>query len=209
MMKNGTDLLKYEREYAAAGYRLIAGADEAGRGPLAGPVACAAVIMPTDGIIEGVFDSKQVPENKREVLYGLIIQQAVAWSVCLIDHQTIDEINILRAAMRGMETALKALSPAPDVALIDAVKGLNVPFPTVPIIHGDALSYNIAAASIVAKVTRDRLMRRYDTEFPQYGFAAHKGYGTARHYAALAEFGACPIHRKTFLPKEQVTTETE
>ena len=195
------DMLAFEKEYIARGCKYIAGADEAGRGPLAGPVACAAVIMPLekDKIIPGINDSKQLSEKKREELYGKIIAAAVSYHVCFIDNLIIDEINILNATKRGMEAAVTALSPAPDFVLADAVKGLSLRQPYLPIIKGDALSYSIAAASILAKVERDRLMKKYDAEFPQYEFAKHKGYATERHRRLIEEFGKCRLHRESFL----------
>ena len=200
-MENTIDLLKYEREYLAKGYKYIAGSDEAGRGPLAGPVSCAAVIMPLekDKIIAGVNDSKQLTEKTREELYGKIIGTAVAWKVVFIDHKIIDEINILNATKRGMRTAIEALSVPPDIVLIDAVKLPGLPFESLSIIRGDELSYSIAAASIIAKVERDRLMREYDKEYPQYRFAQHKGYATAKHRELIKQFGKCEIHRESFL----------
>ncbi len=194
------DLLRFEREYISRGYKLIAGVDEAGRGPLAGPVACAAVIMPLDKdrIIPGVDDSKKLTEKKRGELYKKIVENALCYNVVFIDHTVIDEINILNAAKRGMKTALETLKIRPDIALIDAVK-LDLDFPSLPIIHGDALSYSIAAASILAKVERDRLMREYDKKYPEYGFSRHKGYATANHRALISKFGKCEIHRESFL----------
>lgn len=199
-MKNDKtiDTLAFEKECLAGGARYIAGMDEAGRGPLAGPVVAAAVIMPTDALIEGVDDSKKVSEKKREKLFDEIIAKAVAYKICLADEKVIDEINILNATKRAMTECVAGLSVRPDVVLVDAVK-LSLDVPTKAIIKGDALSYNIAAASILAKVYRDRLMRDYDAKYPQYGFAKHKGYGTKDHIDALREFGPCPIHRRTFI----------
>lgn len=193
-------MLCYEKECAAKGYRLIAGVDEAGRGPLAGPVACAAAIMPTDCLIDGVDDSKKLSEKKREYLYDQITEKALSYSVVLIDHDVIDEINILNATKRGMEEAIGGLTVKPDIVLLDAVI-LPLAIPSISIIHGDALSYNIAAASILAKVTRDRLMREYDLKYPEYQFAKHKGYGTKLHYEMIEKYGVCPIHRRSFLKK--------
>lgn len=195
-----TDPLAYERPLLARGLTLIAGMDEVGRGPLAGPVAAAAVILPlTDGLIDGVDDSKKVSPKKREKLYEEIIGRAVAWSVALVDEKTIDEINILNATKLAMRRALEGLSVAPEHVLIDAVRLEGLAVPQTPIVKGDALSYSIAAASIVAKVTRDRLMCRWDEIYPGYGFAANKGYGSAAHIAALRELGPCPIHRRSFI----------
>lgn len=201
-MKSVSNLSLYERrEYT--GYRRIAGIDEAGRGPLAGPVACAAVIMPLheDSIIEGINDSKKLTEAVRERLFEQIVNRAISYNVVLINNAEIDRINILNATKMGMELAVNGLAVTPDIVLIDAVGGIKAPCPIVPIIKGDTLSYNIAAASIIAKVTRDRLMRRYDKEYPQYCFSSNKGYGTASHIEALKSQGACPIHRASFLGK--------
>ncbi|MGI6701466.1 MAG: ribonuclease HII [Christensenellales bacterium] len=193
-------MLNLELKYILRGKRLICGIDEAGRGPLAGPVAVAAVIMPLDVRIEGVDDSKKLTEKKRELLYNEIINSAIAVSSVMIEKDVIDEINILEATKLGMLKALKALSVTPDIALVDAVK-LTTDIETEAIIHGDELSYNIAAASIVAKVERDRLMKEYAMKYPEYGFEEHKGYCTRSHVEALKKFGACPIHRKTFIKK--------
>ena len=190
-------MLRYERQLADEGYKYIAGVDEAGRGPLAGPVVVAAVVMPLDKLIEGVNDSKKLSAKKREALYELIMQSALSVKVSVIPHEIIDEINILNATKRGMLECINGLEHA-DVALIDAVK-LQAQIPTLPIIHGDALSYSIAAASIVAKVTRDKLMLEYDKLYPQYNFGKHKGYGTAEHIKMLKEYGPCTIHRRSFI----------
>ena len=190
-------MLRYERQLADEGYKYIAGVDEAGRGPLAGPVVVAAVVMPLDKLIEGVNDSKKLSAKKREALYELIMQSALSVKVSVISHEIIDEINILNATKRGMLECINGLEHA-DVALIDAVK-LQAQIPTLPIIHGDALSYSIAAASIVAKVTRDKLMLEYDKLYPQYNFGKHKGYATAEHIKMLKEYGPCTIHRRSFI----------
>ena len=190
-------MLRYERQLADEGYKYIAGVDEAGRGPLAGPVVVAAVVMPLDKLIEGVNDSKKLSAKKREALYELIMQSALSVKVSVISHEIIDEINILNATKSGMLECINGLEHA-DVALIDAVK-LQAQIPTLPIIHGDALSYSIAAASIVAKVTRDKLMLEYDKLYPQYNFGKHKGYGTAEHIKMLKEYGPCTIHRRSFI----------
>lgn len=190
-------MFEYEMQMQQAGYKMIAGIDEAGRGPLAGPVVVASVIMPLDNPIEGVNDSKKLSAKKREMLYDLIVAQAIDWNVAVVSPQIIDEINILNATKRGMIECIEKLKRV-DCVLIDAVK-LDTGVKTVSIIHGDALSYNIAAASIIAKVTRDRMMLDYDREFPQYNFAKHKGYGTAEHIRLLKEYGSCPIHRKSFI----------
>ena len=190
-------MLEYERIQLDKGAKFIAGLDEAGRGPLAGPVVVAGVIMPLDDLIEGVDDSKKLSAKKRDILYDRITKKAIEVQVAVIDNNVIDEVNILNATKEGMLRCINGFEKA-DVALIDAVK-LNAAIPTVSIIHGDALSYSIAAASIVAKVTRDRLMLEYDKIYPQYNFAKHKGYGTKEHIELLRRYGPCPIHRKTFI----------
>lgn len=194
-------MFDYENKFLSKGYKFIAGMDEAGRGPLAGPVVVACVIMPLgkDDIIEGVNDSKKLSEKKREILFEKIIQKAICYSVFAVDHKTIDEINILQATKRGMCECVKKLSQKPDIVLVDAVSNLDIDCEMLPIIHGDALSYSIACASIVAKVTRDHLMLEFDKLYPQYNFKKHKGYGTAEHIRLLKEFGKCPIHRDTFI----------
>lgn len=193
-------LSSFEIEYYSKGYNLIAGIDEAGRGPLAGPVVAAAVILPKDCLIEGVNDSKKLSEKKREKLYDEITKNAISWGVGIIDNEIIDEINILNATRRAMKIAIEMLKQKPDYILIDAEKRVdtgNIPY--LPIIKGDALSISIAAASIIAKVTRDRLMYEYDKVFPIYNFAKHKGYGTRIHTDCIRENGICSIHRKTFI----------
>lgn len=193
-------MFDYENKYLSMGAKLIAGIDEAGRGPLAGPVAVAIVIMPLDkdSIIEGVNDSKKLSEKKRELLFEQIKDKAIAYHVELVDEMTIDTINILNATKLGMLTCLEKINPKPDITLIDAVK-LNTDYPTESIIKGDALSYSIACASILAKVTRDRLMLELDEKYPEYGFKKHKGYGTKAHIEALKKYGKCPIHRDSFI----------
>ncbi len=190
-------MLQYEQNLQQQGCVYIAGIDEAGRGPLAGPVVVAGVIMPLDDIIEGVNDSKKLSEKKRDKLFDLIMQKAIDVQVAVIDHQQIDQLNILNATKLGMMQCINGFVNV-DHVLIDAVK-LETAVPTTSIIHGDALSYSIAAASIVAKVTRDRLMVEYDKQYPQYNFAKHKGYGTKEHVALLQRHGPCAIHRKTFI----------
>ena len=194
---NQTDMFYYERTLASNGVRLIAGIDEAGRGPLAGPVVVAGVVMPLDDPIAGVNDSKKLSAAKRDKLYDVIVSKALQVQVAIVDHDIIDRDNILNATKSGMLQCINGFTDV-DCVLIDAVK-LNAPVQTLSIIHGDALSYSIAAASIVAKVTRDRLMVQYDAQYPQYGFARHKGYGTAEHIALLKQYGPCPIHRRTFI----------
>ena len=192
-------LKQIEEEIYNTGVETICGIDEAGRGPLAGPVVVAAVIMPRDSFIEGVNDSKKVSEKKRELLYDLITKEAIAWGVGIIDQKEIDRINILNATKEGLTTAIKNLEVKPDRIIVDALKGIDtLGIPYTSIIKGDAKCYSIAAASIIAKVTRDRIMRQWDEIYPQYGFSSHKGYGTAKHIAAIKEYGLCPIHRLTF-----------
>lgn len=190
-------MLDYERKYEG---RLIAGIDEAGRGPLAGPVVYACVIMPLekDKIIEGVNDSKKLSEKKREMLFEKILATAIAYSIIEIDVKTIDEINILNATKLGMKKALENIKIKPDIVLIDAVK-IETDIVQENIIKGDAKSYNIASASILAKVYRDRLMEKLAVEYPEYGFEKHKGYGTKLHIENLKKYGKTPIHRKTFI----------
>ena len=182
-------------------YQFICGVDEAGRGPLCGPVAAAAVIMPKDSRIEGVNDSKKLTEKKRELLYEQIIKEAIAYHVCLIDNDEIDKINILNATLKAMETAINNLSVKAEFALIDGNRNKGITTPNQMVVKGDAKSYSIACASILAKVTRDRLMEEYDEKYPEYGFLKHKGYGTKAHYEAIEKYGITPIHRKTFLKK--------
>lgn len=195
------DLWAYEHAAFSDGYKLVCGIDEAGRGPLAGPVCAAAVILPPDCRIEGLNDSKKLTDKRRRELYDVIVENAVAYGITFASHQEIDEINILQATFLAMERAMQTLSPQPQLALIDGNRAKDFGLPVRTIVKGDSLSASIAAASILAKVTRDRLMEEYDAQYPQYGFAVHKGYGTKRHYEALREFGPSPIHRKTFLKK--------
>ena len=190
-------LMVYEEKYAESGP--VCGIDEAGRGPLAGPVMAGAVIQPTDHMILGLNDSKKLSPKKREELYDIIMREAAAVGVGSESPETIDQINILQADYRAMRTAIGKLSLKPGILLNDAVTIPDVQIPQVAIVHGDALSVSIAAASIVAKVTRDRLMIEYDRQYPEYGFARNKGYGTAEHIAALKKYGPCPIHRRTFI----------
>ncbi len=195
------DLWKYEHEAFADGFELVCGVDEAGRGPLAGPVCAAAVILPKDVQIDGLNDSKKLTDKKRQELFPIITEQAVAYGIAFADEKEIDEINILQATFRAMARAMNALDPKPQLALIDGNRAADFGLPVRTIVKGDSLSASIAAASILAKVTRDRLMEEYAERYPQYGFEVHKGYGTKRHYAALREFGPCEIHRMTFLKK--------
>jgi len=179
----------------------ICGVDEAGRGPLCGPVAAAAVIMPKGLIIEGVNDSKKLTEKKREELFDIIIKNAIAYSVIFEDEKTIDEINILNATLQAMEKAINSLSVKADFALIDGNRNKGISTPNKTVVKGDSLSHSIACASILAKVSRDRLLEEYDKEYPEYGFKNHKGYGTKAHYEAIEKYGILPIHRRSFLKK--------
>ena len=198
-IKRLTELSKYEAEYYSKGYNLICGIDEAGRGPLAGPVVAGAVILPKGCLIEGVNDSKKLSEKKREKLYEEITQNAIAWAVGIVDNEEIDRINILEATRKAMKMAIEGLKVKPDYILIDAEKRVDTGgIPFLPIIKGDALSISIASASIIAKVTSDRMMYEYDKVFPIYGFSKHKGYGTKAHIDAIKEHGLSMIHRKTF-----------
>ncbi len=194
-------LYAYEREYQAKGYSVIAGIDEAGRGPLAGPVVAGCCILDPNVMILGLDDSKKLSEKKREELFVQIKEKALAWTVCEISAEVIDEINILEATKKAMRTCVEDISKKlrPDLLLIDAVNLSGTGVDVVPIIKGDANSDSIAAASILAKVTRDHIMMEYDKVYPGYGFAKHKGYGTKDHYAAIRELGMTPIHRRSFL----------
>jgi len=195
------DLLRFERSARDAGAFRIAGLDEAGRGPLAGPVVAAAVVFPDGMLIPGVTDSKQVSEGNRERLFALITDAAVAYGIGIVDERTIDEINIREASILAMERALEAITPSPDHLLIDGNFTLpRIPIPQLPIVKGDCLSHSIAAASILAKVTRDRLMRELHERFPQYNFKKHKGYGTKEHIDLIRLHGPCEVHRKSFQP---------
>lgn len=192
------DNLEYERKYIAMGKKLVAGVDEVGRGPLAGPVVCAAVIMPTDDIIEGVTDSKKLTAKRREELAEIIREKAVALSVFSVSEREIDEINILQAVKKCMTGAVNGLSVKPDVVLADGLD-IGLPFDTEYIVKGDFKSYTIGCASIVAKVYRDNLMTEYAAVFPEYGFDKHKGYGTKAHIDKIKECGPCSLHRRTFI----------
>ena len=197
--KEQIDNLKFEREEETKGNFLIAGMDEVGRGPLAGPVCVACVIMPLDDVIEGIDDSKKLSEKKRDALFEKIKEKALSYSIEMVDEQTIDKINILEATKLCMKKAVEKLEIKPDVVLVDAIKSLDVTVPIRGIIKGDALSYSIGCASILAKVTRDRLMVELAKEYPEYGFEKHKGYGTKVHIEALKEIGPCEYHRLSFL----------
>ena len=211
-----SDKLKIERELLSQGFKTIAGVDEVGRGPLAGPVVCAAVVMPLKEIeiIQGVDDSKKLSPKKRELLAKLIRERALAYTVYEVNDdfnlnedkvkrlsEIIDEINILQATRLGMKNALESLKIVPDTVITDGNMTLDISFPQRSIVHGDALSYSIGAASIVAKVFRDALMEEYAQPYPAYGFERNKGYGTAEHIRAIKEHGICPIHRRTFVKK--------
>ena len=188
-----------EEDLHKKGFEKICGIDEAGRGPLAGPVVVAGVIMPKDSFIEGVNDSKKVSEKKRELLYDKILDEAISYSVSIIGQDIIDEINILNATKKGVTTVIEGLDVKPNLIVIDALEHIDTKgIPYESIIKGDAKCYSISAASIIAKVTRDRIMREWDKIYPQYGFAKHKGYGTSAHISAIKEYGLCPIHRKSF-----------
>lgn len=204
------EIKKIEEELYAQGITSIAGIDEAGRGPLAGPVVVACVVMPKDSMIEGVNDSKKVAEKKREKLYEQIIEEALGYGVGIISQEEIDRINILNATKEGLTTAIKEMEEdlkekqrgfdKPEIILVDALTKIDTDhIPYRSIIKGDAKSYSIAAASIIAKVTRDRIMREWAEVYPMYGFEKHKGYGTAAHIAAIKEYGLCPLHRRSFV----------
>jgi ribonuclease HII len=199
---------RFESELLQGGLTRIAGVDEAGRGPLAGPVVAAAVVFPAEWILrglpealQGINDSKQLSVGRREILYAELMSRAeIGRGIALVDAPVIDEINILQATHRAMNLALAQLNPLPRHVLVDGLRVKTLKFPQTPIVSGDALSLSIAAASILAKVTRDRLMVEYESKYPGYGFSGHKGYGTARHLAALKERGPCAIHRRSFAP---------
>ncbi len=192
------DMLRYEREYFSRGLFNICGIDEAGRGPLAGPVVVGACIPDFNNIIAGVNDSKKLTDKKRRQFYEELCASAVCYKTVRIEPEMIDEINILNATKMAMKEAAISMFPFPDVVFIDAVK-LDLPYPSLPIIHGDALSYSIAAASIFAKVERDDIMLKYAEIYPEYGFESHKGYGSKHHIEMLKKYGPCPIHRKSFI----------
>ncbi len=193
-------MVNFDKEFLNDEVKIIAGVDEAGRGPLAGPVSVASVIMPLqeNEIIEGVNDSKKLTEKKREKLFDQILEKAISYHIEFVDVDIIDEINILNATKLGMKKCIEALNPVPDLVLIDAVQ-LNENVKTIGIIKGDAKSYNIACASILAKVARDRLMVQLDGMYPEYNFKKHKGYGTKEHIEALKKYGKCAIHRNSFI----------
>ncbi len=192
------DLMQYENTLREKGYKYVCGIDEVGRGPLAGPVTCTAIIMDLDDLIVGVNDSKKVSKGKREKLFDVILSKAIAVSTVSYDCKKIDEMNILNATKACMRDAIMSLDVKPDVVLVDALE-LDIPYPTMGIVKGDAKSYSIAAASIIAKVTRDRYMEQMALEYPEYDFEHNMGYGTAKHISALKEFGPTPIHRNSFI----------
>lgn len=194
-------MLSFENRALQEGYTFITGVDEAGRGPLAGPVVAAAVILPKGVLIEGVNDSKKLSEAKRDALFDIIKEKALTYGIAMADEKCIDEINILNATKKAMTEAIGQLKPQPDCILLDAVRLENITTKQVPIVKGDSLSLNIAAASILAKVTRDSIITEYDSIYPEYGFAQHKGYGTAQHISAIKKYGLCPIHRLSFINK--------
>ena len=204
---NAEEKLQYERALQAKGYRYIVGVDEVGRGPLAGPVVCAAVVMPLEetDLIVGVDDSKKVSAKKREQLSELIKEKAIAYTMVEVSEKTIDEINILEATKLGMKRAVEALvlpdGTRPEIVLTDGNMTLDIDLPQFSVVHGDALSYSIGAASIIAKVYRDSMMDEYAKQYPHYGFEQNKGYGTAAHIQGIKEHGLCPIHRRTFTKK--------
>ena len=202
------DRFAFEREIASSGVRSIAGVDEAGRGPLAGPVVAAAVVLPEEWLreglpdeLEGLNDSKQLTPAQREKFFEVIIRRKdVRFGIASIESALVDALNILRATHRAMAEALEKLQPPPAHVLVDGLRVKSLLFPQTPIVKGDAKSYSIAAASVLAKVTRDRMMMEYHQQWPAYGFAEHKGYGTPQHLSALAAHGPCPIHRRSFAP---------
>lgn len=195
------NMWQIEEKYYAQDIRLICGVDEAGRGPLAGPVCAAAVILPANIEIPGLDDSKKLSDKRRRELFPVIQEKAIAFAVAFADHKEIDEINILQATFLAMERAIKQLAVKPEITLIDGNRKKDFGIPAETVVHGDSLSASIAAASVLAKVTRDDYMLQMAKEYPQYGFEIHKGYGTKAHYAALTDCGPCPIHRMSFLKK--------
>lgn len=195
------DKFALENELRASGFPLVCGVDEVGRGPLAGPVVCAAVIMPAHEVIDGIDDSKKLSAKKREKLSTLIRLSAVAFSIFCVQPQKIDEVNILQATRLCMKGAVESLSVRPDFVITDGNMTLDIDTPQRPVIGGDASCYSIGAASVLAKVYRDALMDKYAELYPAYGFARNKGYGTAEHIAAIKEYGLCPIHRRSFTQK--------
>lgn len=198
-MKKDIDWWQIENGLFAEEYRAVCGVDEAGRGPLAGPVCAAAVILPRGLVIEGLDDSKKLSPKKREELYGVITENAVAWGAAFAEVEEIERLNILGATYLAMNRAIERLRPAPDIAVIDGNRSTGIRCTSRCVVGGDGLSESVAAASVIAKVTRDRLLVRLDAEYPEYGFAKHKGYGTREHYEMLRKYGPCKIHRMSFL----------
>lgn len=193
-------LKNYENKLYMEGLNYIAGIDEAGRGPLAGPVVVASVILPKESLIEGINDSKKISESKREKIYEKIIEEAISYGVGIVWQDEIDEINILNATKKALTDAINQMEVKPDRILVDALDKIDTNgIPYTSVIKGDAKMYSIGAASIIAKVTRDRIMREYDEVYPEYGFAGHKGYGTAKHIEAIKNLGICPLHRRSFV----------
>lgn len=193
------EFLAIEHEVQALGYPVVCGCDEAGAGPLAGAVFAAAVVLPEDYDLPYLTDSKKVTPKRRDVLYDQIMEQAVAWAIASVDEREIDEINILNARMKAMDLAIHKIDPVPDYALIDGNRNVGITVPNRTVIKGDSLSASISAASILAKVARDRYMMEMAEKYPEYKFEQHKGYGTKLHYEMLRKYGPCPIHRLTFL----------
>ena len=199
-MKQDINLLAYENNLIKYGHHLIAGMDEAGRGPLAGPVTACCCIPNLTQIIDGINDSKQLSVKKRELYFNELINTSIGYSIVDVECDEIDEINILNATKKAMHNAVLSILPVPEIVLVDAVK-YDFGIDSISLIHGDTLSYSIASASIIAKVHRDALMMKYATVYPEYGFEKHKGYGTKLHIDMLKKYGPCPIHRKTFIKK--------
>ncbi len=195
------DWLEYEKKYSENGKKIVCGVDEAGRGPLAGPVCAAAVILPEGLVIDGVNDSKKLSEKKREILYEIIKNKSVSYSINFASVEEIEELNILQATFLAMKRAINGLSKIPDVALIDGNRAPDLEIKTVTVVKGDSLSHSIACASILAKVTRDALMKNMASKYPEYFFEKHKGYGTALHVEMIKKYGPSPIHRLSFLRK--------
>ncbi len=200
-------MLEYEKKYLKEGYQYIAGVDEVGRGPLAGPVCAAAVILPPDVVIDGINDSKKLTEKKRELLYDVIAETAIAWTTAYVEPDVIDSINIRRATHMAMQMAVDALKISPDILLVDGNDGIPFTVPSEYIIKGDAKSQSIAAASIMAKVTRDRYMMEMDQVYPGYGFAKNKGYGTQLHMQGIRTQGLCVLHRRSFITAKVLGNE--
>ena len=208
-MKKEVDLLSYEKKLYQSGYSLICGTDEAGRGPLAGPVVAAAVILPKNYTLDGLNDSKQLSEKKREKYYPIIIKDAISYGIGIVDAKTIDEVNIYEASRLAMKKAIASMSVKPDYVLTDAMPIKDLDIPVTSIVHGDALSLSIAAASVLAKVTRDHIMYDLDKKYPEYEFAKHKGYPTKRHLELLKKYGANSEYRFTYKPVRDLIIEGE